>query len=80
MGGVPAAEARVRFRRERTWRGAESVVGTEFAQVMWQLAQAHKPLMLRFRDHDIFYKEQRLAGASSAAGASAEKKTAAGSS
>ena len=50
----------------------ESVVGTEFAQVMWQLAQAHKPLMLRFRDHDIFYKEQRLAGA--AVNASAEKK------
>jgi len=52
----------------------ESVVGTEFAQVMWQLAQAHKPLMLRFRDHDIFYKEQRLTGAAAAAATAAAEK------
>ena len=41
----------------------ESVVGIEFPQVMWQLQQAHRPLMLRFREHDIFFRQQRDMGA-----------------
>eukprot|EP00937_MAST-01D_sp_MAST-1D-sp2_P007282 g7282.t1 len=38
---------------------SESIVGLPFEQVMWQLHQAHKPLMLRFRDYDIFFRAQR---------------------
>ena len=45
----------------------ESVVGIEFPQVMWQLHQAHRPLMLRFREHDLFFRQQRDMRAAAAA-------------